>query len=803
MPQTSTTLTREEYIFTKYRQMPSASSLVIIDSSVDDLELLKTGLKPGAEVVVLHPQFKGIEQITALVSRRKNLQKVHLVSHGSSGSLKLGASELNSNNIDKYSCQLKSWFGNCGDSISLFVYGCQVAANDRGKSFVRKLHQLTRANIAASTRTVGSPTNDGVWQLDYSLGQVNAELAFSNEVIQTYSGIFQDEEPLEEAEDSSPLTNFEGGEIQVQIFAPDLESPTSDPITAVVSDGIEFDDDLPPSDNPGDNLFPANVDIDLAGGVAGEGSIFFEVDEDQTPDTFISGDFNGYVFTDISGNLPAIENVALNESSNTLGLEPDDVTFSENTIEVNVESLVAEPGFTALLDVEFGEPETESEPVTETTVEEEPVAEEPEEGEPIEEPGTESEPVTETPVEEESVVEVPVTMTNDTIDLSNVAEGDTVLAMFDVDREADFDNTVDFYEVNADGSVVDLGSGETIAVEQEGYTEAALANRLGLDLATENGVTSEFSTELEGGKIYAPFIAVDSSIEALTDDNPHNDSTIYFTYAGANTDGFDHVRSSESNVFEFEDLPNGGDMDFDDVVVGVSLDSAGIPEAPAEEPVVEEPVEEVPAEEPVEEVLTEEPSTGEELPDFGDVNQEISLQILYPDGETNILEVFAEDTPPERSISFAVTEFSPETAGNNTPGSEQFEETFPDVAPNGFDVNVIASNTISIENPSRVANDTIDLSGINSYTYVISDVSGTLPAIENVAIDPASNLEVEPDDISFTEDSISVNLGGITGEPQTAALLNVDFAGDGGFVSADGSENFVVSNEQYISELGF
>ena len=34
------------------------------------------------------------------------------------------------------------------------------------------------------------------------------------------------------------------------------------------------------------------------------------------------------------------------------------------------------------------------------------------------------------------------------------------------------------------------------------------------------------------------------------------------------------MRSSEPNVFEFEDLPDGGDSDFNDIVVSVSLDNA-------------------------------------------------------------------------------------------------------------------------------------------------------------------------------------------------------------------------------------
>ena len=232
-----------------------------------------------------------------------------------------------------------------------------------------------------------------------------------------------------------------------------------------------------------------------------------------------------------------------------------------------------------------------------------------------------------------------------------------------------------------------------------------------------------------------------------------------------------------------------------------------VEEPVAEEPVSEEPVEEALVEEPVieepvVEALVEEPSASEDLPDFGE-EQEISLEILFPDSDTNILEVFAEDAPPASPISFAVTEFSPDTAGNNTPGTEQFEEDFPDVAQNGYDADVISPNTIAIANPTRFA-DTIDLSGVDFYTYRITDVTGTLPAIEDVTIDPASNLEIDPEAISFTEDTIEVDLAGTVAPRQTAVLLNVDFANDGGFIPTDGSEDFAPeSNEQFISELGF
>ena len=157
------------------------------------------------------------------------------------------------------------------------------------------------------------------------------------------------------------------------------------------------------------------------------------------------------------------------------------------------------------------------------------------------------------------------------LDLSNL---NSQTATFNVSREAAFDNTVDFYQVNADGSVID-SEGNTIAPGEEGYTEAAIANRLELNLSAVNGETETFTEKLAGGALYAPIIAVDSDFSSFGDGDSSNDPNVYFTYEAANIDGFDHVDSSEENRFSFEDLFNGGDRDFDDIVVDVELNDSG------------------------------------------------------------------------------------------------------------------------------------------------------------------------------------------------------------------------------------
>ena len=168
-------------------------------------------------------------------------------------------------------------------------------------------------------------------------------------------------------------------------------------------------------------------------------------------------------------------------------------------------------------------------------------------------------------------------------DILDLTTGQTQGVEITVEREAEFDNTVDFYQVEADGSVIDPALGEAIAVGESGYAEAAISSRLGLDLATENGATTEFTADFAENALYAPILAVDGGLELLADADPHNDPVVYFSDAAANPDGFDHVNVLAENQFAFEDLPNGGDEDFNDIVVTVTSDgNAPVPTNPTD-----------------------------------------------------------------------------------------------------------------------------------------------------------------------------------------------------------------------------
>ncbi|MGV2828099.1 choice-of-anchor I family protein [Myxosarcina sp. GI1(2024)] len=157
------------------------------------------------------------------------------------------------------------------------------------------------------------------------------------------------------------------------------------------------------------------------------------------------------------------------------------------------------------------------------------------------------------------------------IDLTGIEDAANI--SLTVSRDAFFENTVGLFEVtDTDGTVIDPISGEAITPGDAGYLDAALANSLDLSLSVpENNQQAEFTAELAGGTIYAPFLVVDGDIEELTDSNSSNEPTVYFSYKTANSDEFSHIRVIGENTYGFEDIFNGGDRDFNDIIVEFDL----------------------------------------------------------------------------------------------------------------------------------------------------------------------------------------------------------------------------------------
>ncbi|MHC5599048.1 MAG: DUF4114 domain-containing protein, partial [Nostoc sp.] len=158
------------------------------------------------------------------------------------------------------------------------------------------------------------------------------------------------------------------------------------------------------------------------------------------------------------------------------------------------------------------------------------------------------------------------------IDLRGVTS--QVKADFAVNRESAFNNFIGFYQVADENGGIDTnGDGKAdILTGQAGYTEAAVRGRVaGIDLTVNNQGTASYTGTFQPGSIFAPFIIANGTPDALLDKNPNNDPAVYFAFLGANADKIDHIRLLGNNIFGFEDLPSGGDKDFNDMIVRVNM----------------------------------------------------------------------------------------------------------------------------------------------------------------------------------------------------------------------------------------
>ena len=165
------------------------TKILFIDSKVENCDRLISQVDPQTKVVILQPNQNGIDQISKSLGECCDVDTVHIISHGAKGTLYLGKSILNSENIHLYIESIQQW-GKCLSADGeILIYGCQVASGKEGKEFVRQLHQLTGANIAASETLTGNVNRGGNWNLEVIFGQLKSALAFTPEVRASYAGV--------------------------------------------------------------------------------------------------------------------------------------------------------------------------------------------------------------------------------------------------------------------------------------------------------------------------------------------------------------------------------------------------------------------------------------------------------------------------------------------------------------------------------------------------------------------------------------------------------------------------------------
>ncbi len=149
--------------------------LVVIDRAVPDRNAVRqAAIGRGAQVLVLEPEGDGLEQIAGRLVGCRGLAALHVVGHGRDGAITLAGAELDDAAMERRAGSLGRIGAALAPGGALLLYGCDVAASERGRGFVARLAALTGAAVAAAIGPTGAADLGGDWALAHRHGRVAA-----------------------------------------------------------------------------------------------------------------------------------------------------------------------------------------------------------------------------------------------------------------------------------------------------------------------------------------------------------------------------------------------------------------------------------------------------------------------------------------------------------------------------------------------------------------------------------------------------------------------------------------------------
>ena len=162
--------------------------VVFIESDVKDIEVLLKGIDPDKEVHVLDAGTDGLQQMAAILSGRTGIDALHVLSHGSAGTVNLGSLLLNHDNLSVHQSELQSIGQSLKSDADILLYGCDIGAGN-GAHLLDDLALITGADLAASNNITGASTLGGDWVLEVHAGNIETAPVVDAALSQLYSSV--------------------------------------------------------------------------------------------------------------------------------------------------------------------------------------------------------------------------------------------------------------------------------------------------------------------------------------------------------------------------------------------------------------------------------------------------------------------------------------------------------------------------------------------------------------------------------------------------------------------------------------
>lgn len=158
--------------------------VIFIDEGVQDSDTLVQNLRNQNEdtqwvVVRLASDQSGIDQISSALSMLQGVDAIHLVSHGDGEAIQLGNDRLSIDSAPSFAGDIASWGHSLDTQADLLIYGCDLASTTEGQDLIEMLALVCNCDVAASDDATGHADLGGDWILEYSVGDVDTDVAFA------------------------------------------------------------------------------------------------------------------------------------------------------------------------------------------------------------------------------------------------------------------------------------------------------------------------------------------------------------------------------------------------------------------------------------------------------------------------------------------------------------------------------------------------------------------------------------------------------------------------------------------------
>ncbi|CAK0773442.1 hypothetical protein WCLP8_5010002 [uncultured Gammaproteobacteria bacterium] len=165
--------------------------VAFVDSSAPGYQTLAAGVRAGVEVEVIDGGQSGLGQIAKWSETHSGYDSIHILSHGTEASLRIGTDLVTSATLDTAVGQAE--MAALGSALKaggdLLIYGCDVAKGEAGQNLVTDIAAATGADIAASTNRTGAAAMGGDWVFESHVGAIESAGALTAEAQAAYDRV--------------------------------------------------------------------------------------------------------------------------------------------------------------------------------------------------------------------------------------------------------------------------------------------------------------------------------------------------------------------------------------------------------------------------------------------------------------------------------------------------------------------------------------------------------------------------------------------------------------------------------------